>query len=154
MFVERKTYTFTDHADEETSVTVSVVDGADLTLVSVTDIEIGDLYYESTSKYSVIESILGNVISLADDRSFSVGAGTVLKRIPTVVEYNPLTGGNPGVFKHWQDVTLMFKDLSFSSALVGFTSELSQGLSSTTVTGRPQAGWGLFEWGIGPWGGG
>jgi len=48
----------------------------------------------------------------------------------------------------------MFKDLSFQDASIGFKSELSQGLSSTIINGRPQAGWGLFEWGSSPWGGG
>ncbi|TXG85835.1 MAG: hypothetical protein E6R13_01605 [Spirochaetes bacterium] len=63
------------------------------------------------------------------DRTFSTGTRQVRKRIPTIVEYNPLTAGNPGILKHWSDVTMMFKDLSFQEALVGFKSELSQGLS-------------------------
>lgn len=151
---ERKDFSFTDHVDEELPVTVNTVTGTTLSLQSSAGVEVGDLFYESASKYAIVESVTGNDIVVSTDRTFTTGAREVRKRIPTIVEYNPLTAGNPGIMKHWADVTLMFKDLSFQDATVGFKSELSQGLSQTTINGRPQAGWGLFAWGSSPWGGG
>lgn len=151
---ERKTYDFTDYADEEMSVTANSVSGTTIVLASTAGVSVGDLYYESSAKYSKIISVSSNEIEVIDDRSYSAGAAQVFKRIEAEVEWNPATGENPGISKQWQDVVLMFKDLGFTTAEVGFRSEISAGVTVTELTGNPESGWGLSGWGNGPWGGG
>lgn len=152
---ERKSYTVIDHVDEDLDVTVTAASGVSVTLSSSTGVSVGDLFYESATKFALITAVTGNVLTLAADRGFAAsGAAKVLKSFEASLEYVPQTAGNPGILKQWQDVVLMFKDLSFSEATIGFKSELSRGLRETTLTGVPDAGWGLVAWGSSIWGGG
>lgn len=151
---ERKSYAFTDFADEEIAVTVTSVAATILTLSSTAGISAGDLFYESSSKYSKIVNVTSTTIEVEEDATFTAGTRSVFKQIPTLIEWNPLTGENPGTLKHWSDVVLMFKDLGFNEAQVGFKTEISQGVTNTTLSGTPEAGWGVAAWGSSPWGGG
>jgi hypothetical protein len=70
---ERKNFSFRDFADEQVDATVSIVDEEDVTLSSLAGIEVGDLYYESDSKFATISSIntATNTITCSVDLGFS-----------------------------------------------------------------------------------
>jgi len=54
---ERKDATYTDFADEQTSMSVSSVNGAVLTVASVGGAEVGDMYVESSSKSAKVTAV-------------------------------------------------------------------------------------------------
>lgn len=71
--VERKDYALTDYADEQLSVTCTAITDSVLTLSSVANIEVDDIYFESDSKFSKITAVdtTNSQITVAVDLDFS-----------------------------------------------------------------------------------
>lgn len=153
--VERKTLTFRDYADESVAVTIVSASGRDVVLTSVTGLEVGDLLYKDSATYSQIESInvQTNTVTLFDTRTWTAGSAEVLKAIESVVEWVPQTGGNVGVLKRFQEISMVFKNNYFPQAKIGFSTELSGSNEDTLISGVYGGLWGLFQWGNTSWGG-
>ena len=152
---ERKTFSFRDYADEALDIEITAVNENVVTLASVSNVSLGDLIYESESMNSQIVSIdvAANTVTVFSATPFALGAAQVLKAYEAIVEWVPQTGGNPGMLKHFQEVSLLFKNNYFPKANVGFYSELSGSLEETELTGTYGGLWGLFGWGGTSWGG-
>jgi len=155
---ERKTYTYTDYVDESIGTFTVISEDHDnqlLQLNSVTGIEVGDLVRQSATIFSTVVSIntVTNTLTLSSQTTFAVTTVEVFRAIDCLIEWQPSTGGNPGVIKQWQEIVALFKLTRFYQAIFGFRTELSQSLEEVPVGGTPQGGWGLFGWGLVPWGG-
>ncbi len=154
---ERKDFSFTDYVDEEL-LGYSIVSSSDYDVVlnTISGLTVGDLLYDSTNVYSPIVSIDASTstVTLNDIKTWSVGSITILKAIDCKVEYSNQSCNNPGLEKHFQELTLLFQQKSFNSATVDFYTDVSGGYSSVSLTGDFGGGlWGNFAWGSIPWGG-
>jgi hypothetical protein len=157
--LERKAGTFRDYIDEKllsTSITSIASDGVTLTLTgTLSDVKEGDLLFQSNSVASVIESINTNTntVVVRDLVSWTVGAAEIFPAIRTRVQWAPITAGNPGAIRQYQEGSLLFRVVRFGDADLEFFSENSTAWETIPIEGQAQGGWGLFPWGDVPWGG-
>lgn len=154
---ERKTYTFRDFIDEELD-GFSIVSyaGKEVVLSSVSDLNVGDLLYQSNIINSPILSIDAgtSTVTVYDEKVWTVGDVIINKAIDCKVEWVNQHCGNPGVDKMFQEVAFMFKKQSFVKSLVGFYTDMSGGYQYTNLTGMYGTGvWGASPWGTDLWGG-
>lgn len=95
---------------------------------------------ETVTKYSNYPTSTGTVIQEMDITNievvykkvytrdaypFIVGPVTIYKYIPKEIEWAPQTAGNPSLYKHFREGTLMFENTNFSRATFEFASDLS-----------------------------
>lgn len=157
ILIERKSLTYTDYIDEEIDgYSIVSSSGYNIALNTVSGLDVGYLLYSSSSVFSVITSINAptNTVTVNDIRSWSPGAITVNKVITCVLEYTSQHFDNPGVMKHFQEVSLLFRESNFINGLLSFFTDISGGYTNTTFYGNyGGALWGLFIWGSIPWGG-
>jgi len=154
---ERKSLNFTDFADEEVD-GFSVVSSSSTSVVlnTVAGLTAGYLLYESSTVYSVINSIdvTTNTVVVNDTYSWAIASITVLKSIECQLEYTVQDFKNPGISKHYQEVELLFRETNFLSGFLGFFTDISGGYAETAFTGSYGSSfWGLFTWGSGAWSG-
>ena len=149
---ERKSRTFTDYIDEAFTVTITSVDGNDVYLSSTADVEVGDLLWESATVYSRVSAVEPAFITVEDERSWAISSATVYKGINCEVEYAAITGDNPGVMKHFPEVSMLFREADFNSATIAFSTDESTSFENVTISGETEGTWGLSPWGEGPWG--
>ena len=154
---EFKTYGFADHVDYGFEATCSSYDSNTRVLyMDLTDqVSVGDVVYQSSSIFSLVEAVdsINGYITVATDAPFTAAAITVYKAISCRVQWAPITGGNPGILKHFREASLLFNADFGMEADVEFSSELSGSNESITLTGTGTGVWGLFEWGTLAWGG-
>ena len=151
---ERKAYNFSDHADEQITVTVTNVSTNILTLSTVTNISVGDLFWQSTTKFSKITAIdtSAATITLEQDLSFTTGSHKVLASFDVDVEWNPITAGAPSLMKQFSEAVLL-TNRNVSDAYLGFSTDLAKAETKIQFTGNSVGAWGLFSWGASDWGG-
>jgi hypothetical protein len=157
---ERKGAVYSDFSDEQTQVKVTGVNVKELTLESLTGISVGDLYYESASKWSYISdlSLSNNTITVATDLDWKTYAQLsnayteVRAQYNSVIEWNPIHLNSPGHLKQWYEVLLILAN-DFNSATLQVKTEQDPGWESISLTGNASSDWGLFPWGEAPWGG-
>ena len=154
---ERKTYSFRDHADEGDTVTLIAQDDKVLTLSGdLTPYAPGDLVWQNSSLYAVIQSIEldTNQVTIVEEVDFTVGSSvTIYEAIDSLIEWVPQTGGNPGITKHYRELSFMFRVLFNGQCKIGFYSDASGGVEDVMLDGTSSALWGLFQWGNAAWGG-
>lgn len=150
---ERKGRNYTDYVDYGVSVTVSSVSSTTVNLVSSSEVEVGDLLYQSTTLQSVITEVQPGYVVTRDALAFTAGAATVYKAIDCEVEYAPATGANPGTAKQFSEIAMLFKTARFDSATVSFATDNSAYFEDVTLAGSRTGLWGLFPWGDEAWGG-
>ncbi|CAB4200039.1 hypothetical protein UFOVP1351_21 [uncultured Caudovirales phage] len=152
---ERKSYSFRDYVDEALEVSITAITDDQVTLLDVSEVAVGDVLYQSSSLYTQILAVdvLTKTVTVNVATAFALGTTTLLKGYECAVEWAPQTGGNPGLLKHFQEATLLFRNNYFPTAKIGFYSELSGSLEETDVSGVYGGLWGLFPWGGTAWGG-
>jgi hypothetical protein len=156
---ERKTGTYRDYIDElllATTIDVIDPDGYSLTLAGdLTDVAAGDLLYQSDSIASVIESVdaITNIVVVRDLVPWTNGDCSIYPAIRSLVQWVPVTAGNPGAIRQYQEGALFFRVVRFGDASIEFFSENSTAWEAVDIEGSAAGGWGLFPWGSIPWGG-
>jgi hypothetical protein len=151
---ERKDFTYTDFSDEQLDVTATAVNGTEITLASLSGVDVDDIYYEASDKFSKIVSIdtSNNSITVDVDLGFTTGAYEVRRAYTSTVEWNPVHLDKAGHLKQfYEGMVITSKD--FSSADLSFKTNLSGSWESVTLEGSPIGSWGLFNWGDVVWGG-
>ena len=121
------------------------------TLATIT---VGDIYYESDSKFSKITDI-DNVnlrFFVQDNLDWSGGTWQAQKAIPTEVRWNPIYMGNPAMLKQFSETTLITTS-SLETLIMGFKGVSSSDFTDVSFSGTASGAWGLFPWGEVPWGG-
>ena len=125
-------------------------------LDTVVDIQEGDLLYESTTKFSIITSVLpgDNIITVKDLVTWDLGPVSVIRPIDCELEFTNITNDNAGLMKQYQEVAWLFREKGFATGTTSFYTDLSGGYQDTIITGDYGGGfWGAFFWGMVPWGG-
>ena len=152
---ERKTFSYSDHADYKAAVTITSVSGKELVLDSLDNVAVGDVIYQSASIFAVVDAkdTDTNTVTVNISANFTAGSRTVYGAIPTKVAWVPSTGKNPGSLKLFREVTMIFRELFSGTATIAFSTDQSQAQELETLTGTSIGGWGQFPWGEILWGG-
>lgn len=153
---DRKNYTYIDYADFGFSTTISDISGTTFTITDgVDNISVGDILYQSSTIFSVITAISPSTgtFTVYSDPGFTAASADILYGIDTDIKWAPITSGNPGVQKQYHTVQALFKEDFTGEATLAFSSDLSNGEETVTLTGASVGAWGLFTWGDSTWGG-
>ncbi len=169
VFRERKTFTDVDFADLEFPTTVVSYSGTTVEVSSTSRAQVGwslaQLAIESGSDaasivhISVIEEIVDATHLIVRDTVFwdlSVDAFSAYEQpIAIQVDYAPITCGNPGIVKFFQEVQFIFQAISFDFITFHFSSDFIASTAPVPLVPKDfSSGWGTFAWGEVPWGGG
>lgn len=152
---ERKSYSYQDYVDYARQVTISAVDGVNLTVSNTDEISEGDVIYQSASVYAIVDSVdtSAGTVTTSFTASFTAGTADLLSSIPSKVAWTPFSAGNPGTLKQFREVTGLFKtDFTGTGSLL-FSSDVSPAQETEELEGTAIGLWGLFGWGGVPWGG-
>ncbi len=152
---ERKSFTHLDYADDDFDVQVTGQNGRVLTLVSTSAILAGyTIAQGSNQKASKVVSVDSSTqITVTDLFTWDFASAVVYKPIRCDVAWAPQHGGNPGIMKHFTDLLMLFRNASFDSLELTFTTDISGFDETTTVLPNFSGLWGLFPWGFPSWGG-
>lgn len=127
---ERKDGDLTDYADESYAVDIVAVgvDGMTFALADVSNVQVGDAI-DQAGEWGIVLDVTGDTITLDRVVSFVPGAATSYRAIPFGVEWLPKFAP-PGKCHHFIEAALQFRRASFSSALVGFATDLDPDMES------------------------
>ena len=153
VYVERKDYASTDYADDQYTVSiVSSLDGT-LTLASTTNLAVGDTIQQGSAE-SVITAVPNSTVITVQDTTveWTAGAATVYRPIDAALEWIPQPAGNPGLLKHWREITILLRSADFSALTVGFATNFTESAEYTLITPLLGNTWGSFPWGGVAWG--
>lgn len=121
IYVERKTLTYFDYADESYPINITAKNNFVVTLTSVVNVEIGDAIQQGT-RIALVESINGNDVTVNYILNWAIGAATINKPFTVRIAFSPLDAENPAVVKQFPEATYFFKEASFVNILAGFSS--------------------------------
>lgn len=155
IFVERKSKNRTDYVDEAISTTITAYTTTAVTLSTVENMTVGDLLWQSSSKFSLITAIntTTKVVTVVDSVTWSLAAASALKGINCDIEWSPVFGQVPGTLKQFSDFAMFFRRLNFYTCQFGFSTDMSPAFEYTSISGASSGAWGLFPWGSLAWGG-
>lgn len=157
-YEERKDFASTDYADEEYAVNITFVDGLNITLDTVTGLEVGmslvQFKDDNPIRASIITAINTStkIVTVTDRFSWPPGPAVVYTPIETTIQPVPIHGGNPATLHHWDSFYFLFSGAQFDSFTVAFTSNFNVG-EETVVLNPYLPGWGDVPWGDEDWGG-
>jgi hypothetical protein len=150
---ERKNRNYTDYVDYGITTTITSASTYTVYLGSTSEVEVGDLLYQSASVQSLITAVEAAYVTVEDNITWSIAACTVYKGINCEIEYAAVTGSNPGLGKQFPEIAMLFKAARFNTATLSFASDNSAYFESVSISGSRAGLWGLFGWGDSPWGG-
>jgi hypothetical protein len=157
LLVERKSKTASDYGDflTETTLTDVSTDGLTLTLTNSDMLTVGDVIYQSATSYAVVRSIdvIAGTCVMFFKGNLSAGSADVYGGINATVEWVPMTGENPGVAKHFQEIAVLFKKGFRLFSTFGFYSDESRSVEEVEISGPGFGNFGFSTWGGAPWGG-
>lgn len=149
---ERKAYTRLDFADAEISTIIVSSSGTLVTVDSTTGIEDGWTLKQS-SRESLIVAVSGTIIEVVDETSWTAGSAIAYEPIRVELAWAPFSGGNPGIVKHYDEATYLFKKADFDTILAGFSSSFNPSITYVELPSSDlSGGWGGRPWGEGAWG--
>lgn len=152
LYVEKRNYNLADYSDNESSVTITAYSGYTVTLSDASQVT-AEMILEQNGQYSIIESILGNVLTLEDSYIWENGSAIVYDHIDIYVEWSQQSMENPGILKHFREVTVFFRYADFESFNIGFKSNFSNEAEFIEMFLNQSGGtWGEFTWGEATWG--
>jgi hypothetical protein len=102
--------------------------------------------------FSVITVVLGNDVTVESGVGFTTGAAFVYEAIESLIQWSQNSIQNPGILKHFREVTMLFRTADFSSIELGFSSNFDPNPEYTEVSPLRSDQWGSFPWGTIPWG--
>jgi hypothetical protein len=139
---ERKSFNYTDYADDAAPVTcTSAGTGTSVTLSGTGIATVGDIYYQSALLFSRVTAVVeggGNsVLTLETSAAWTTGARFLYRRFSSSLTWVVDTAGNPGALKHYSTAKLFLGDMSrFNGLSLAFGNELV-GTSSIIAMGSP-----------------
>lgn len=156
---ERKSFSYTDLVDESVAtpnITAINSTGYVITLSSLTNVNVGDLLYQSSTLASPILSInLTNVtVTVRDLVSWNIASATIYPSIKPYLQWKPQVVGNPGMLRQYSEGDVIFTVARFTNAQVSFFTDISQAIDNVPLASTAATPWGLFVWGGPgiPWG--
>ena len=154
VFVERKTYSNSDYADEDYDINITGFSGTIVSLETTDNVAVGNTIYQSVDRQAVITTIVNPTTVLVDTViTWVLGAATLYIQIQDELETIQLDCQNPGIMKHFRSVSYVFSDTNFNELDIIYTTDTSSTQFPQTILNNSQASWGFFSWGAEPWGG-
>ncbi len=154
VYQERKSFTSADYADDEYSVTITSFSGTTVNIASTSGLVSGYSLVQGVNQSIILAVLSATQLLMADSFTWTAGAATVYNPISVEVETVPQIAGNPGILKHFRDITLFFQQARFQVLNINISSNLSSYFDTINVSPISQGKWGRFSWGSVPWGGG
>ncbi len=168
IFEERKDLLTSDFSDEEFTITVTAKDTSANTLTVtvaspyfVDDIQEGMVITQggelqiissvdvATSKVTVEDS---SVFIISSDPLYT--AVTVYEPIECIIEWAQNSTDNPGILKHFREITVLMRNNNFRILDLGFLSSIDNSVEYVQIEPTLESAWGTFPWGSIPWGSG
>jgi hypothetical protein len=151
IYRERKALNSSDYVDDSYNITINSISGNILTLASATNIAINQVIRQS-AVFSVVTLVAGSNVTLESSAGFVAGAAISYEPIESILEWSQNDSQNPGILKHWREITMLFRTADFSSIEIGFSSNFDPNVEYTEVSPLRSDQWGSFPWGTIPWG--
>ena len=160
--LERTNGDFTDFVDESFEITIVSFDTLEVVLDTIEGITIGDLLWQDQSGIEVYAEIVAidiasNTVTVSQeidwDLMASPGDTRIFMAINCVVQWKPMSVGDPTEAKQHSEGQLIFRSQRFYSAEIAIATDISPGFVATTLLGQNTGSWGQFGWGEVGWGG-
>jgi len=151
IYRERKQLNSSDYVDDVYNVTINSIAGNVITLASATNVAV-NMVLAKGNIFSVITEVNGNNVTVESGVGFTTGAAFVYEAIESTIVWSQNSIQNPGILKHFREVTMLFRTADFSSIELGFSSNFDPSPEYTEVSPLRSDQWGSFPWGTIPWG--
>ena len=162
--IERKSYDYTDFADEQYTVHLAaILDGVTLQFDVATfydspdNIEVGDMLtqdggLEPSSLVVAVEPTDAGAVNVTvlSTEPWTAGTAFVLKAIPVELKWCPSAPGGPADIHQFRDVVMHFREFSCREFTVTYDTEMV--LAEQSATLAPAAGFGDDSFGLGAFG--
>jgi hypothetical protein len=153
VYQERKDFSLTDYQDEEYAITITSSSGLVVNYTGTVTPTIGMLLKQGSLE-ATVTAIGSGSITVDTIVAWANSSATLFAPIVCEMEWAQESAGNPGVLKHFREVTLIMRDSSFNSIDIGFSTNLDLIPEYVTIDSELAGGWGTFPWGSLAWGGG
>jgi hypothetical protein len=151
IYRERKALNSSDYVDDSYAITINSISGNILTLASATNIAINQIIRKGAVS-SVVTLVAGNDVTIESAIGFTTGSANSYEPIESIIEWSQNDSQNPGILKHWREITMLFRAADFISIELGFASNFDSNVEYTEITPIRSDLWGSFAWGSIPWG--
>jgi hypothetical protein len=151
IYRERKALNSSDYVDDSYSITINSITGNILTISPNPNIAINQIIRKGAVS-SVVTLVSGNDVTIESAVGFTTGSATSYEPIESIIEWSQNDSQNPGILKHWREITMLFRSADFSSIELGFASNFDSNVEYTEITPIRSDLWGSFPWGTIPWG--
>jgi hypothetical protein len=151
IYKERKQLNSSDYVDDVYNVTINSISGNVITLASATNVAV-NMVLAKGNIFSVITEVNGNNVTVESGVGFTAGSAFVYEAIESTIVWSQNSIQNPGILKHFREVTMLFRTADFSSIELGFSSNFDPNPEYTEVSPLRSDQWGSFAWGSIPWG--
>lgn len=155
VYVERKTLSDLDFADEEYAVTITGSSGASVTLASTTNVVVG-MTLGQAGNYSYITAVNTGtgVVTVSDPIVWTNGAATVYTPITMSFTVEPIDGGDPTEQKQFPEISIVTLASSLTNVRVTFLNDAQQtGSIVPTISPATTGAYGTVPYGTGIYGG-
>lgn len=153
VYKERKSYTDQDFADEHYDINIVSNIGTSIVVSSASNLAVGMLVQQlSAASSGTIVSITGTTIVL-DGGTWAPGAALVYTPITCQIQTVQIDAQNPGIMKHFPEMSFIFSQANFSQMNVFFSSDIVSVEAKQVLVPVKKGGWGTFNWGSIPWNG-
>ncbi len=159
VFIERKTFTNADFADQSYNVTITAVDTTNnqLTLADSSNVIIGDVIQQTIGPTQNTTQVTGNailtgVVDVIDATDFQTGAAVDYRSIATQVQFAPIHGGFAEYVKKFDSWQFYFSNADFDALTLRMSTDFYPQAETSTLVPISFGGWGTLPWGTFNWG--
>jgi hypothetical protein len=151
IYRERKALNSSDYVDDSYAITINSINGNILTISPNANIAINQIIRKGAVS-SVVTLVAGNDVTIESAIGFTTGSANSYEPIESIIEWSQNDSQNPGILKHWREITMLFRAADFISIELGFASNFDSNVEYTEITPIRSDLWGSFAWGSIPWG--
>jgi hypothetical protein len=151
IYKERKSLNSSDYVDDSYAITINSINGNVLTISPNANIAINQIIRKGAVS-SVVTLVAGNDVTIESAIGFTTGSANSYEPIESIIEWSQNDSQNPGILKHWREITMLFRAADFISIELGFASNFDANVEYTEITPIRSDLWGSFAWGSIPWG--
>jgi len=153
IYVERKTLTDFDYADEQYAVNIVSFTGKDVTLTSASSVAVG-MTLGQGSQYSLVTAVVGNIVTVTDTITWTIGAAYAYQPINFSFTTSPIFAEDPTVMKQFPEISFVTKATSLANIQVSFLTDLqNQATAVPTLAPATGSAYGVGAFGYGVYGG-
>jgi hypothetical protein len=151
---ERKTYTFADYIDEEIQINIVAFTDLEVELTDASHLRV-NMVLNQDQNYARITDIdyVTNKVMVNLLYTWDIGPALAITTIKMEITSVPQTNANPGIVKEQHELSLLFEKTNFDEYTLAISTDIQGTAVLQTVRPITFGNWGLFAWGIVPWGG-